>query len=150
MKTDPSKAVTWTVDLFAQTIDGLEASKRAHRMAGFEMHSCMPKRSAINGGYYAEINRYHGNGVLVPNVALGTGPTPLHAALDGYAKAMPHKALLWAAYRLELEAELLHRAIRNAGRLEKKLEAALEDLALLLLTITPIAPLRITDEDDDL
>jgi hypothetical protein len=137
----------------------LECSRALHRIAGRLGFSCMPKRSYINRGtYYAEINRHRPMGVvyadaphiekhaITPNVAMGTGKTPLEAAMNGYARVISHPAM--DAALLECELYLLGEAVRRA----RKIDAAIDGLteALHILTVRMAQAAFAAHEDDDL
>ena len=64
----------------------------------------------------------------VYNVKMGTGDTPLHAALDGYRQVAPEHSSYWAVVGLELEAEMLRRAVVRARAWESRLDAAVDAL----------------------
>lgn len=129
------RPIMWRPDPLIEKQMRLECLIALHRQAGKRGFSCMPKRSYISGGYTAEINQHVPTGqyyedqphiqkhVIRPNVALGSGPTPLEAAVDGYRKAVPMDDMMATIY-LECELHLLGEAIRVFG----KLDAALEDL----------------------
>jgi hypothetical protein len=137
----------------------LECSRALHRIAGRLGFSCLPKRSYINRGtYYAEINAHRPTGqvyadapdiqksMIVPNVAFGTGNSPLEAAMNGYRRIISHPAM--DAVLLECELYLLGEAVRRA----KKIDAALDGLveALHLLTVRMAQAAHAAHEDDDL
>ena len=121
----------WKADPLADAQLALECSKRLHRQAGLRGWSCDPKRShiGIGAGYYAEINQVLASPHIRYNVKLGQGPTPLHAALDGYRQVIdPAGDPLWAVTVLEVELYFLSEAARVHG----KLDAALAQLELLV------------------
>lgn len=149
----------YRIDELANAQLRLECSRALHRIAGRLGFSCMPKRSYIaRGTYYAEINRHRPTGqrypdaphiersMIVPNVAMGTGKTPLEAAMDGYRRVLDHPAM--DAALLECELYLLGEAVRRA----KKIDAAIDGLteALHILTVRMAQAAYAAHEDDDL
>lgn len=122
----------WQVDLYAASFDDTKVSRDLHRFAGMNRLSCSPKRSAIDRRYFAEITQHVGNGEVRFNVAMGTGDTPLHAALEGYAAAAPHLSAVWAVYRLEIEALMLSRAAARSKKAFTQLEGAVDQLIAAL------------------
>lgn len=129
------RAVTWKADEFGQSFDRLPVSIALHRYAGrAHQLSCLPKRSAIDKRYFAEINRYAGNGYMTPNVALGTGTDPIAAALQGYRYAVPDDRM-WAVFALEYEVALLARPLADARQAERKLDRLLDDLTVILRSV---------------
>ena len=129
-----TKAVMWKADPFAQSFERLDLSRSLHRYAGSRYQlSCLPKRSAISGGYYAEIGRYLGQGNMEINVKLGTGDNPVVAAIDGYRQVVSDP--MWAMFRLELEAELLRRAVAHRAEIERKIDKALDWLTDIVAVI---------------
>jgi len=127
-----TKAVMWKADHFGQSFERLDVSRAVHRYAGAAHQlSCLPKRSAIDGNYFAEIGRYRGQGVMDINIKLGTGSDPVAAAINGYRQVVPADPM-WAVFTLELEAEMLRRAVVGAAAIEAKIERALADLTAVL------------------
>jgi hypothetical protein len=118
----------WRLDPLKEFQHKLEVSHILHREAGKRGFSCSPKRSSIDGSYFAEINEYVGNGFMKFNVKMGTGPTPLEAAVDGYRKAVPLDDMMAVLY-LEVEAHLLSEIVR----VTRSLEVALEGLETALV-----------------
>ncbi len=105
-------AMMWRPDPVSDRQMRLPCSVLLHREAGKRGYSCDPKRSSIghDAGYYAEVNQVSADTARL-NVALGTGPTPLAAALDGYRQQVPINGdPLWAVVLLECEVALLAEA----------------------------------------
>ncbi len=140
----------------------LECSRALHRIAGRLGFSASSKRSYIQrGSYYSEISGHRPTGreyadapgvqksYFVPNIALGTGKTPLESAMDGYRKCIyTRDDPAMKAALLECELYLLREAVRRAV----KLGAAVEQLegALHLLTVRMAQAEYAAHEDDDL
>lgn len=129
-----SRPLLWREDEFAKSFDRLDCSRAAHAYAGRCGWACSVKRSSIDGRYFAEVNRVVTDGAgrylhTVYNVKMGTGDTPLHAALDGYRQVAPEHSSYWAVVGLELEAEMLRRAVVRARAWESRLDAAVDALA---------------------
>ena len=148
---EPSRPVLWKADPLDKAEAALEIHATLHREAGKRGFYCSPKRSAINRGfsYYAEINQHawegrpEYSGLVRPNVAYGTGKTPLLAAVAGYKLAGLNDSLMLAIY-LEIEAYYLVKAVKTIGRLELAIEDLEGILSAMSRMTTPI------DEDDDL
>lgn len=104
-----------------------ECYQLLHRAAGMRNYSCDPKKSYIDGRYFAEINHYSGKGVMVMNVKMGTGETPIEAVIDGYRQAIPLDDMMAVLY-LECELFLLSETVRVYGKLEK----AMDDLIAVI------------------
>lgn len=149
----------YKVDTLAQAQLRLECSRALHRIAGRLGFSCMPKWSFISrSGYYAEINAHRPMGVvyedaphiekhaIVPNVAMGYGPTPLEAAMDGYRRVVSHPAM--DAVLLECELLLLSEAVGRARHFEKAIAELEETLRLLVVRLAQAE--YAAHEDDDL
>lgn len=148
------RALTWKEDKFARSFDRYPITAALHRYAG-RVHAigCTPKLSAIDKRYFAEINHWNGR-AMEPNIALGTGPTPLHAALTGYSRARPGD-VTWKVFALELEAVMLGRAVHKAVDLDRRLDRCLQDLTNVLdmyraIRAAPRPMPAKPDEDDDL
>lgn len=143
------KAVMWRADDFAKTFDRLPVSVDLHRYAGrVYTISCMPKRSAIDRRYYAEGNRYLGEGRMLTNVKLGRGDNPVAAAIDAYRQMEPADPI-WDAFALELECELLRRSIVHVREIERQIDRAVDGLTDLIRSyIVPLT--QQPGEDDDL
>jgi len=140
----------------------MESHKMLHREAGKRGFSCMPKHSNIDRGrYYAEIDKIVLNDDgsykhTVPNVAMGTGDSPLEAAANGYERAMPGDMVIrqWATLaRIEAIVPVIE---RHAAFLTK-LDNALDGLTDLVRSVIVPSPAQVgetaepqTDEDDDL
>jgi hypothetical protein len=122
----------WQADTFAKTFDTTDVSRAMHRYAGRQWNlSCMPQRSSLTRGYTAEINLYEGDGQMRANIALGNGPDPVAAALDGYRKIQPAD-FMWLVFDLELQAELLRRAVVQQRAFERDLERVIDLLTDVL------------------
>lgn len=116
----------------------LACSVALHRQAGIRGYFCSPKRSNINPGtYYAEIGQHtwqgrpEFSGLVRQNIALGTGRSPLLAAMDGYKLVGLNDIVMKAIY-LEIEAHYLGQAVKTYGKLDKALDLlvfAVDDLA---------------------
>lgn len=150
------RAVMWKDDKYARGWDVTEVSRALHRYAGRQMLSCIPKLSAVDKRYFAEINLWQGQGAMRFNVAMGTGPDPVDAALTGYERALPGDPM-WRVFRLELEAERLRRALAVARDQERRLDRLLDTVADLLAKLSPETPAEAVarlaasnTEDDDL
>lgn len=117
-----------------------------HRKAGKLGFSGIPKLSNIDKRWFMEVDQIataHGRYThTVPNIAFGTGDTPLEAAADGYAKAAPEMAL----YPILAKLETVVPQVRRHIAAEKKLVEALTDLTD---TVRSLNVPRI-DEDEDL
>ncbi len=125
----------WKVDPLAAHQERLEAAQLLHREAGRRGYSTNPKQSNIDKRYFAEINevyssvdgRYEGTQF---NVAMGTGDTPLEAALEGYRAIVPIDDIMACVY-LEVELVLLSAAVARARAREKvysDFDHAIDDL----------------------
>lgn len=146
----PVKAIMWKPDPLAEAEFRLDISKILHRQAGLRGFYCSPKKSHIQRGtYYAEVGQHTWegrpamSGLVRPNLALGTGPTPLLAAMRGYQLVGLNDEHMQAIY-LEIETHYLRQSVKTIG----KLETALEDLTGLVRSFNVPAPAY--DEDDDL
>jgi hypothetical protein len=131
------KAIMWKPDPLAQAQLRLEVTARLHREAGKRGYSCSPKLSNIDKRYFAEIN-YIPLDIGLPgmrhNIKLGTGDTPLEAAMDGYRQTIPLDDMMAVTY-LEVELHFLGEAVaryRQREREVEKLETALKDLTAVL------------------
>lgn len=86
----------------------------------------MPRRSHLTGGYTAEINLWTPGG-MVNNVALGNGANPVAAAIDGYRRCQSED-IMWLVFDLELEMELLRRALAEKRVIDRALERIVDML----------------------
>lgn len=152
MHDSPTKPVMWKPDPLADAEFKLDIAKLLHRQAGVRGFYCSPKKSYIQPGtYYAEVGQHTwegrpaDSGLIRPNLALGTGRTPLIAAMRGYQLVGLNDALMQAIY-LEIETHYLRQSVKTIG----KLETALEDLTGLVRSVNVPSPPPAYDEDDDL
>lgn len=124
------RAVTWKRDDFGESFNSLPTSRDLHRYAG-RVHglSCLPKLSAIDRRYYAEINRWTA-GAMEFNVAMGVGDNPLAAAIDGYRRTVADP--VWFAYALESEWDMFMRVHRRQASAEARLVRLLAELQDLI------------------
>lgn len=130
-------ATTWRADPLEVAQRKESVHTALHRYAGQRGFSCLPKASSIDRGrYFAEINQYVGEGSLRPNVKMGTGDTPLDAALDGYLKAMPGDIVL-AAFAMEVECYRFKQAIYREQAQMAKLEKAIDLLTACVRMVNP-------------
>jgi len=145
-------AVTWKKDELAESWFILAVSKDLHRYAGKRHRlSCLPKRSSIDGGYYAEIAlaETRSDGVYMKhNIAMGTGPDPVTAAARGYRLAAPDDPI-WSAFLMEAEVERLRRTVKSAKSLEARLTTALDGLTAMIRSVN-VPRAADPGEDDDL
>lgn len=132
----PVRAIMWKPDPLADAEFKLDISKILHRQAGVRGFYCSPKKSHIQRGtYYAEVGQHTwegrpaGSGLVRPNIALGTGRTPLMAAMHGYQLVGLDDAHMKAIY-LEIETHYLHQAVKTIGKLEAALDDTFAALAL--------------------
>lgn len=133
----------WRPDPLIEHQLRLPCSILLHREAGKRGYSCTPKKCHIglNAGYWAEINQAIPNGVhgdmpwltkhkMRFNLKLGTGPTPLHAALSGYQQLIPIEGdPVWALVVLEVELYFLAEAARVYQKAERTLSMLEKALA---------------------
>jgi hypothetical protein len=145
------QAVMWKRDVTIADQERLTTSIVMHRRAGVLGYSCLPQASNIDRGrYFAEINRIVTNADgsyshTIPNVAMGTGDTPLEAAADGYAAVLPEMIPYRALSSLEA---ILPRLQRRAAA-HRKLD---QTLAVLTDALRSANVPRAADpgEDDEL
>lgn len=115
----------WKPDDYAKWFDKTVVSVALHRYAGKTWNlSCMPRRSHLTGGYTAEINQWTSGG-MVNNVALGNGPNPVAAALDGYRRC-ESEDIMWLVFDLELQTTLLRRTLAERRATERHLEKVID------------------------
>lgn len=133
----PVRAIMWKPDPLADAEFKLDISKILHRQAGVRGFYCSPKKSHIQRGtYYAEVGQHTWegrpaySGLVRPNLALGTGRTPLMAAMNGYQLVGLNDEHMKAIY-LEIETHYLRQAVKTIG----KLELALDDLTGLVRSV---------------
>lgn len=145
-------AVMFKVDPLAAEHLKLDSGKVMHREAGKRGFSCNPKRSSIDGRYFAEIDRHvlKEDGTYshtLFNVAMGTGDTPVEAAADGYRQTMPDD-LLMLGFGLVARAEALSLQMLQRAETLKLLDTTLDDLTRLIRSVN--VPRVTPGEDDDL
>ena len=120
-------------DLLADAELRLPCSIALHRQAGIRGFYCSPKKSFIARGlsYYAEVGQHtwegrpEFSGLVRPNVAMGTGRTPLLAAMDGY-KLVGLNDLVMKTIYLEIESHYLAQAVKTYGKLDRALDGLTE------------------------
>lgn len=131
-----SQAVFYRPDLETQGDLRVDASANLHRQAGIRGYSTTPRSSNITQGqtYYAEVMQHSWpgrppeSGLVRYNVAMGTGKTSLLACLDGFLKIIPIAGdPVWALTVMEVELELLKRAVA-AARAKERSMARLEEI----------------------
>lgn len=127
----------WKPDELAKWFDKTVVSVALHRYAGKTWNlSCMPRRSHLTGGYTAEINHWTPAG-MVNNVALGNGPNPVAAALDGYRRCQDD--IMWLVFDLELQSTLLRRTLAERRATERHLEKVIDLLTDVIRMVNTAA-----------
>lgn len=130
----------YRVDKMLDRLRDVECWHLLHRYAGMRNFSTVVKPSYIDrGSYFCEINKYLGNGKIVPNVAMGVGRHPMIAAIDGFRKAVPLDDQMAVIY-LECETWLLSEAHRVTNRLEQVMhEIRMQNARIMLMLEIAIA-----------